>query len=434
MLKGVLNKLLHCSSMKKVDERASLNLIAIINRQRATPVILTVMILPGETCADGEVNVNWMCVAVAFRAILLTQLSISVMHFRVAPAKRKISSGVARMSGLTYERDEEDAQGSSSTRDLRRVEDRETLFLTIHMRDPSSPAKSTRDESSEEEERRTGTATWQVSHGRTLIEKKEDMRERKKSRGRKKQGLVGRLRGMAQEILGFHFILQLIQENRHAIYSFTFLYEKLFYRVMIGITHYLPSHGYTLTWWEGSVPRGYLHEKNDFSQISKNFRICLNSACDYSVFASVLRECPVREDVNHILRGGGGLEETSGTGGATLRIIIRCRYNSTVAHRVERHGHFCVCSRQSRGTRLSAANEHRANVIPQSRDNAKRAQSACDDMYRCKHRSSVGGEMLHAAAPTKIRSISQFSSGYDVKPPWPPESGMLPYNLVLMNQ
>jgi len=34
------------------------------------------------------------------------------------------------MSGLTYERDEEDAQGSSSTRDLRKVEDRETLFLT----------------------------------------------------------------------------------------------------------------------------------------------------------------------------------------------------------------------------------------------------------------------------------------------------------------
>ena len=36
------------------------------------------------------------------------------------------------------------------------------------------------------------------------------------------------------------------------------------------------------------------------------------------LFASVLRECPVR-DVNHLLRGGGGLEETSGTGGATLR-------------------------------------------------------------------------------------------------------------------
>jgi len=30
------------------------------------------MILPGETCADGEVNVNWMRVTVAFRAILLT--------------------------------------------------------------------------------------------------------------------------------------------------------------------------------------------------------------------------------------------------------------------------------------------------------------------------------------------------------------------------
>jgi len=93
--------------------------------------------------------------------------------------------------------------------------------------------------------------------------------------------------------------------------------------------------------------------------------------------------------------------------------------------------HSCVHSRQSRGTRLSA-NEHRANVIPQwSRDNAKRAQSACDGMYCCKHRSSVSDEMLHAAAPTKIRSISQFSSGYDVKPPWPPESGMLPYVIAL---
>jgi len=37
------------------------------------------------------------------------------------------------------------------------------------------------------------------------------------------------------------------------------------------------------------------------------------------LFASVLRECPVREDVNLILRGGGGLGETSGIGGATLR-------------------------------------------------------------------------------------------------------------------
>ncbi|KYN13597.1 hypothetical protein ALC57_14304 [Trachymyrmex cornetzi] len=38
-----------------------------------------------------------------------------------------------------------------------------------------------------------------------------------------------------------------------------------------------------------------------------------------ALFASVLRECPVREDANPILRGGGGLGETSGTGGATLR-------------------------------------------------------------------------------------------------------------------
>ncbi|XP_011056675.1 PREDICTED: uncharacterized protein LOC105147392 [Acromyrmex echinatior] len=40
------------------------------------------------------------------------------------------------------------------------------------------------------------------------------------------------------------------------------------------------------------------------------------------LFASVLRECPVREDVNPILRGGGDLGETSGIGGATLRIIV----------------------------------------------------------------------------------------------------------------
>ena len=37
------------------------------------------------------------------------------------------------------------------------------------------------------------------------------------------------------------------------------------------------------------------------------------------LFASVLRECPVREDVNPILRGGRDLGEASGTGGATLR-------------------------------------------------------------------------------------------------------------------
>jgi len=36
---------------------------------------------------------------------------------------------------------------------------------------------------------------------------------------------------------------------------------------------YLPSHEYTLTWWEGSVPRGYSHKKNGVFQVSKNFRI-----------------------------------------------------------------------------------------------------------------------------------------------------------------
>jgi len=53
-------------------------------------------------------------------------------------------------------------------------------------------------------------------------------------------------------------------------------------------------------------------------------------------------------------------------------------------------------------------------------------------MYHCcKHRSSDDDEMLRAAAPTKIRSTSQFSSGYDVKPPQPPESEMLPYVIAL---
>ncbi|KYM86381.1 Vacuolar protein sorting-associated protein 33A [Atta colombica] len=45
----------------------------------------------------------------------------------------------------------------------------------------------------------------------------------------------------------------------------------------------------------------------------------LSSARDSQLFASVLREFPVREDVNPTLRGGGGLGEASGTGGATLR-------------------------------------------------------------------------------------------------------------------
>ena len=53
-------------------------------------------------------------------------------------------------------------------------------------------------------------------------------------------------------------------------------------------------------------------------------RVCIGSL-NYSpraiiiLFASVLRECPVREDVNPILRGGRDLGEASGTGGATLR-------------------------------------------------------------------------------------------------------------------
>lgn len=60
--------------------------------------------------------------------------------------------------------------------------------------------------------------------------------------------------------------------------------------------------------------------------------------------------------------------------------------------------------------------------------------NVCNQFARvcsCKRRSSGGDEMLRAAAPTRIRSISQFSSGYDVKPPRPPESGMLPYVIAL---
>ena len=49
------------------------------------------------------------------------------------------------------------------------------------------------------------------------------------------------------------------------------------------------------------------------------------------LFASVLRECPVREDVNPILRGGeGDLEEASGTGGATLWYILFFTYVTSV--------------------------------------------------------------------------------------------------------
>ncbi|KAG5308416.1 MFSD6 protein, partial [Acromyrmex insinuator] len=56
-----------------------------------------------------------------------------------------------------------------------------------------------------------------------------------------------------------------------------------------------------------------------FGSVVQVIGLKLLSARDYrALFASVLRECPVR-DVNPILRGGGGLGETSGTGGATLR-------------------------------------------------------------------------------------------------------------------
>lgn len=44
---------------------------AVTNRRNITPVILTIILLPGETCADGKVNVNWKRIAVAFRIILI---------------------------------------------------------------------------------------------------------------------------------------------------------------------------------------------------------------------------------------------------------------------------------------------------------------------------------------------------------------------------
>ena len=56
-----------------------------------------------------------------------------------------------------------------------------------------------------------------------------------------------------------------------------------------------------------------------FGSVVQVIGLKLLSARDYSVFASDLRECPVREDVNPILRGGEGLGEASGTSGATLR-------------------------------------------------------------------------------------------------------------------
>jgi len=74
--------------------------------------------------------------------------------------------------------------------------------------------------------------------------------------------------------------------------------------------------------------RRFKNERTAAGSSRRAFRECRSSyrtqvivrARYYSVlFGSVLRECPVREDVNPILRGGGGLGETSGTGGATLR-------------------------------------------------------------------------------------------------------------------
>lgn len=111
--------------------------------------------------------------------------------------------------GLTYEKDKKDAQSvhqrfkenKRSRGLLFNVRVREVLYRSSEStRDPSSPAKSTRGWKWRRRRgwrrRRTVAATWQVSHGRTLIEKKEDTREWRKGRERKKQGLVGRLRGM----------------------------------------------------------------------------------------------------------------------------------------------------------------------------------------------------------------------------------------------
>lgn len=43
----------------------------VINWRNIILVILTVIILPDETCADGKVNANWMRIATASRVILI---------------------------------------------------------------------------------------------------------------------------------------------------------------------------------------------------------------------------------------------------------------------------------------------------------------------------------------------------------------------------
>ncbi|KYM92797.1 hypothetical protein ALC53_00734 [Atta colombica] len=53
--------------------------------------------------------------------------------------------------------------------------------------------------------------------------------------------------------------------------------------------------------------------------LHREYRLSYNPRAIIVLFASVLRECPVREDVNPILRGGRDLGEASGIGGATLR-------------------------------------------------------------------------------------------------------------------
>lgn len=57
---------------------------AVINWRNITLIILTVIILPSETCADGKVNANWMRVAVAFRVILIDLDDVLSSNFNIA--------------------------------------------------------------------------------------------------------------------------------------------------------------------------------------------------------------------------------------------------------------------------------------------------------------------------------------------------------------
>lgn len=70
----------------------------------------------------------------------------------------------------------------------------------LHPRRNQRRVESSREEGKGKREEDVGTATRQVSRGRTLIEKKGDTREReRRAEEGKSKGLVGRLRGMVED-------------------------------------------------------------------------------------------------------------------------------------------------------------------------------------------------------------------------------------------